>query len=103
MGLAMECTRLRNYMSQHVKRLATMISHSISNRCLSFSYGTPLGDNAVTYGTRLDALAIRPNNISCGTCIQVPQLITLYCRPTVPVWCEDQVIDAKCTRPFLLV
>ena len=28
---------------------------------------------------------------------------TLNCRPTVPVGCEEQVVDAKCTRPFLLV
>ena len=25
----------------------------------------------------------------------------LNCRPTVPVGCEEQVADAKCTRPFL--
>jgi hypothetical protein len=30
---------------------------------LSFAYGTPLGDDAVTCGTRLDALAIRPNSL----------------------------------------
>ena len=29
---------------------------------LNFSYGTPLGDDAVTRGTQLDALAIRPNS-----------------------------------------
>ena len=26
---------------------------------------------------------------------------TLNCRPTVPVGCEEQVVDAKCTGPFL--
>ena len=33
---------------------------SVDSWCIS--YGTPLGDNAVTYGTQLDALAIRPNS-----------------------------------------
>jgi hypothetical protein len=26
---------------------------------------------------------------------------TLNCRPTVPVGCEEQVSNAKCTRPFV--
>ena len=38
-----------------------------------FSYGTPLGDDAVTSGTQLDALAIRPYStkiISSSICMQ---------------------------------
>ena len=40
------------------------------------SYGTPLGDNAVTSGTRLDALAIRTDSskiINSSICIEVPR------------------------------
>ena len=33
--------------------------------------------------------------------IRMDDAFTLNCRPTVPVGCEEQVVDAKCTRPFL--
>ena len=33
--------------------------------------------------------------------IRMDDAFTLNCRPTVPVGCEEQVVDAKRTRPFL--
>ena len=33
--------------------------------------------------------------------IRMDDAFALNCRPTVPVGCEEQVVDAKCTRPFL--
>ena len=35
--------------------------------------------------------------------IRMDDAFTLNCHPTVPMGCEEQVVDAKCTRPFLPV
>ena len=33
--------------------------------------------------------------------IRMDDAYTLNCRPTVPVGCEEQIVDAKCTRPLV--
>ena len=32
--------------------------------------------------------------------IRMDDAFALNCRPTVSMGCEEQVVDAKCTRPF---
>ena len=41
---------------------------------ICFYYGTPLGDDAVTSGTRLDALAIGPNSS------KIINIVALVCK-----------------------
>ena len=40
------------------------------------------------------------NYMSCYVTIRKDDAFTLNCRPMVPMGCEEQIGNAKCTRPF---
>jgi hypothetical protein len=98
MGLAMECTRLRNFMSQHVKRVAMTSSHPIvtprypwgvKNKSLMRSVPDP-SSSCEGAGTQTNAQG-SISDINCGpeTCQCGPEL-------TFPVSCLCLQVQIIC-------